>query len=94
MAFYLVFAERRQFSAHQIGMSENEVGHMCLVRHEPAFPQAGHGKKTLKHIAPRWRRVCLKPAVAHDAGIARYLDENVFKTKLEAERPVFFHLSR
>ena len=32
----------------------------------------------------------LKSAVAHDAGIARCFDENVFKTKLESERPVSF----
>jgi hypothetical protein len=32
----------------------------------------------------------LKPAVPHDAGITRYFDENVFKTKLEAERSVSF----
>ena len=34
----------------------------------------------------------LKPAVAHDAGVARYFDENVFKTKPEAERSVSFIL--
>jgi hypothetical protein len=32
----------------------------------------------------------LKPAVAQDGGITRYFDENVFKTKLETERPVSF----
>ena len=32
----------------------------------------------------------LKPAVVHDAGIARYFDENVFKTQFEAERPISF----
>ena len=32
----------------------------------------------------------LKSAVARDAGIARCFDENVFKTKLESERPVSF----
>ena len=32
----------------------------------------------------------LKPAVAHDAGVARYFDENVLKTKLEAERSASF----
>jgi hypothetical protein len=32
----------------------------------------------------------LKPAVSQDAGVTRYFDENVFKTKLEPERPVSF----
>ena len=31
---------------------------------------------------------CLKPAVGHDTGVAGYLDQNVFKTKPEAERSV------
>jgi hypothetical protein len=35
----------------------------------------------------------LKPAVAHDAGVARYFDEYVFKTKPEAERSVSFIFS-
>jgi hypothetical protein len=29
-----------------------------------------------------------KPAVAQDAGVTRYFDENIFKTKLETERSV------
>src|SRR5262245_48490989 len=35
----------------------------------------------------------LKAAVGHDAGIARYFDQNVFKTELESERPVSFSFS-
>jgi hypothetical protein len=31
-----------------------------------------------------------KPLVAHDAGITRGFDENVFKTKFEAERSISF----
>ena len=31
-----------------------------------------------------------KPVVAHDAGITRHFEENVFKTKFEAKRPVSF----
>jgi len=31
-----------------------------------------------------------KPAVGYDAGIAGYFDKNIFKTKLEAEKPVSF----
>jgi hypothetical protein len=34
----------------------------------------------------------LKPAVAHDASVARHFDKNVFKTKLEAERSISFIL--
>jgi hypothetical protein len=32
----------------------------------------------------------LKPAVAQDAGVTRYFDDNVFKTKPETERPASF----
>src|SRR5215472_5210090 len=35
-----------------------------------------------------------KPTVAQDAGVTRHLDENVFQTKLEAERPVSFIFAR
>src|SRR4029077_11873156 len=31
-----------------------------------------------------------KPAVAQDAGVTRYFDKNVFKTKLETKRSVSF----
>ena len=32
----------------------------------------------------------LEPGVPHDVGITRHFDENVFKTKAEAERSVSF----
>ena len=36
----------------------------------------------------------LNPTVAHDAGVTGNFDENVFKTKLEAERSVSFIFAR
>jgi hypothetical protein len=42
------------------------------------------------NVLSRSRGQSRKPAVAQDAGVTRYFDQNVFKTKPETERSVSF----
>ena len=54
----------------------------------PALKSIAVGKRG--NVLSRGRGQSRKPAVAQDAGVTRYFDKNVFKTKPETKRSVSF----
>src|SRR5262245_12045899 len=88
-AFGPVFSERCQFSADRIGRSKSGAGRSALfVVNRFSLKSITIGKR--RNILSCAGGKTFKPVIAHDAGITGSFDEDVFKTKFEAERPISF----